>query len=263
MKKLLPLLGLLCLLATPALAQRGFQIGLRAIPQYTSIMNSDYPDSLENAFTVGAAGGIGFGYGFTNHFTLGANVLYSYQGQRFNYYYPRPGTDINGNPLPEAEVEREIFFKYIQVPVFAKFGTDFERKYAFYGMIGPQFGYMLDATDRNDDKRYVPEYDPYVETANYPDDPYERYERLDIQGMVAAGLDVKLRFNLRMNVQLRAAMSVLDIQDKDVTYTERRDGVVSEINYWEDRQNISSEARNLNVGLTIGFTYVFIPRFHY
>jgi hypothetical protein len=49
----------------------------------------------------------------------------------------------------------------------------------------------------------------------------------------------------------------------DVTYQERRDGKVSTVNFHEDRRGLSEASNNLNVGITLGFTYVFIPKFHY
>jgi hypothetical protein len=236
---------------------------LRVNPQWTQILNSSFADTLTKKMTFGVGVGASFGYGISNNMSIIAEGWYSSQGQHFTYTYPNPAYVVGSNVPSELTVTREIRMRYFKLPVFFKYGTNAERKYAIYGMLGPQFEYLMNMEDRNNDTRYVYAYDPYVETANFPQNAIDPYKRINLSVAGAFGLDVKLRFNLRMNLQVRADYGLLDIRDTEYTFTERRNGTDRTLNYWTDHQRITSPSKNLNVGLTLGFTYIFIPRFHY
>lgn len=254
---------MLALAGTTTYAQRGIQLGLRVNPQWTSILNGSFADTLTKKMTFGVGVGASVGYGFNDNMSLLVEGWYSSQGQHFTYEYPNPAF-VAGSDLPEERtVTREIRMRYLKIPVLFRYGTNTERKYAIYGMLGPQFEYLMNLEDRNNDPRYTYTTDPYVETANFPQEAIDPYNRINVSVVGAFGLDIKLRYNLRMNLQVRADYGLLDIRDTEYTYTERRNGVETELNYWEDHQKITSASNNLNVGLTLGFTYIFIPRFHY
>jgi Outer membrane protein beta-barrel domain len=260
------LLAVTCTTVTTGNAQRGIQVGLRVTPQLSMMPSGSYADSLDRTATGGVSGGISIGYGFNYRSSLILEALYSSQGQNFEYTYPNP-TFTAGSNLPEdIEVRRTVRMRYLKLPVMFKYGTDMERKYAIYGMLGPQFEYLFSVDDDNNDRReYTNE--PYLPSgeraAGFPWEDIDRYNRVNISVVGAFGLDVKLRFNLRMNLQVRADYGLLDVRKKDVEFNVNANGVDQTYNYWDDYLQHTDPIRNLNVGLTLGFTYIFIPRFHY
>jgi hypothetical protein len=240
-------------------AQRGIQLGLRAMPTSIWMLNQDDSDSsTEYRFTAGMSAGLMAGYGLNDNMSIVANFLYASTGQNLlTDVYTE--ADATTGDLREIEVKTERRLRYFQLPVFFKYSSNAERKVAVFGMLGPQLGILLSARDENNDRRYTPEFPPYSQVANFPE-PIDRYQRIDLQAVGAVGIDVKLRFNLKMNLQARFGYSLLDVENKDRTYDIRTNGVVQEVNYWgEDR----AVTRNLFGGLMLGFTYVFIPKFHY
>jgi hypothetical protein len=247
-------------------AQRGIQLGLRVIPQWTMMPSAGYADSLDRTATGGVQGGISIGYGFNYRASIVLEALYSSQGQNFEYTYPNPQFQPGLNVPEDITVRRTLRMRYLKFPVFFKFGTDMEKKYAIYGMLGPQFEYLMSVDDENNDRReYTNE--PFLptgeRTAGFPWNDIDRYNRFNVSVAGAFGLDVKLRFNLRMNLQVRADYGLLDVRNTDVAFRVNENGVDKTYNYWEDYLQHTDPIRNVNVGLALGFTYIFIPRFHY
>jgi len=270
MKRSALLIGLFIVSLTAATAQRGFQFGLRGMPQRTAILKGDYPDSVETVDSYGMAFGVAGGYGFSNNLSAYAEVWYSAQGQNLEYTFPNQRLDADGTPLPDNVVTTETRLRYVKVPLYLKYGMNADRKYSFHGILGPQFSFLVDGDFNVDDQRYlenpyIPNLDPRAELSGEPQDPEDvsnLYQQFDFGIMAGAGVDVKLRFNLRMNLQVRTDFSLLDQHNTDFSYDQRLNGVSESVDYWEG-QGYSDPARNWNVGLSIGFTYTFIPRFHY
>jgi len=262
MKKL-GLLALLLTLTVSVWAQRGWQIGLRAMPHTTWLLNQTDSDAGKDVFayktTWGMAAGLWAGYGINNHMTVGLNVFYSSQGQNHTYEVP----DAQGG---KDTVLNELRLRYVKIPLLFKLSTDAERKFSYYIEAGPQIGILASVNEENDNKNYVPF--PPVGVQYYDDYPtrYETFQPVVVSGVVGFGVDVKLRFNLRMNISARFEGSFHDVEKKSVTYTQMlTDGSANagvpttEYYYPQDR----AATFNLVGSLGIGFTYTFIPRFHY
>ena len=251
------------LIAAPAFAQKGWQLGVRAFPSLTWLLNSDDMDNTDYRITGGVSAGIAAGYGFNEHISLVSNVLYANVGQRMiteTYQEIDVDPETGEERTYDIDVEAERRLSYMQLPLMFKYTSNAERKFSFFGQLGPQLGVLVGANESTNDRRYQADFPPYSVTAGYPDDPIDSYNRLDLSAAAGIGLDIKLRFNIRMNIQLRAAYSVLDIENKDLQYNIRTNGIEETVNYWG---NDRATTNPLQAALGIGFSYIFIPRFHY
>lgn len=254
-------------------AQKGWQVGLRVTPLASWLLNSsdgELPeDSLTMKQTYGVAAGPAFGYSFNNYIGVMANILYSSQGQNHTFIANSLET---GAP---AEVLTELRLRYIKVPLLFKINTHAERKYVFAAEIGPQLSFLTSVDERDNDKRYRYPSPPYTYFTNFPK-RYNTFSVTNIGAVLGVGMDVKLRFNLKMNLQLRMDYTFNDAENKDAKFNVTENGITREVNYYEYvppiRPNYTqqrnylpnrSSSNNLTLGLTVGFTYVFIPNFHY
>lgn len=251
--------------AVSAVAQRGFQLGVRAIPQFTLQHNSNDFDNYDYILSGGVSGGLAFGYGFNDHISVVSNFLYGNVGQSWITDTYTEIDSLNGGEPREVDVRQDRRLGYLQIPVMFKYASNQEKKLSVFGMVGPQLDVLLKAEWEDNDRRYAPEIPPYAAVTGYPTEEIDRYNRVGLSAVAAVGLDIKLRFNLRMNIQARFAASLLDIEDKDVDFRIRQNGVETQENYWDYATGNTGRGvtRNLSAGLSIGFNYVFIPKFHY
>ncbi|MFW5658341.1 MAG: porin family protein [Bacteroidota bacterium] len=248
---------------TPVFGQKGWQVGVRAFPSLSFFLNSDDMDNTDYRLTGGVSAGVFGGYGFNEHISLVSNVLYANIGQRYiteTYQETAVDPETGESRTYDIDVEQERRLSYMQLPIMFKYSTNAERKFAFFGQLGPQLGYLIGANDYSNDRRFTPIIPPYSQEAGFPYEEIDRYERLQVSAAAGVGLDIKLRFNLRMNIQLRGVYGILDVEDKDVEYRLRTNGIEETVNFWgSDR----AATNPVQAALGIGFTYIFIPRFHY
>ena len=68
-----------------ATAQQGFSLSVKAAPQFSFLQNKDDNNNsnYKRKTTFNANFGIGGAYNFTNNLGIGADVLYSLQGQKY------------------------------------------------------------------------------------------------------------------------------------------------------------------------------------
>lgn len=264
---------------TTATAQVGWQLGLRVVPSKTWVLNgadsdiqSRWPDSLSRVGTYGVQFGLAYGYCFTKNLGAMGNLLYSTQGQHHTYVYDKLET---GGELRKVTVVNELRLRYIKLPFLFKYTTNSDRKVAFAAEAGPQISFLVSELERTSDKRYRFEQMPNYYITNFPE-RIHTLRRADFGAVLGVGADVKLRFNIKMNVQLRWDFGFVDVEKKDETFNLTVDGVTNEVKYYDFRppndpnytlhRDYSSNrgpANNMTLGLGIGFTYIFIPNFHY
>lgn len=254
-------------------AQKGWQVGLRVTPMATWLHNSTDAarpkDSLDYVQSYGVSAGLAFGYCFNNHIGVMANVLYSSEGQNHTYLLPTPA----GGKLDT--VLTELRLRYIKVPLLFKINTNAERKYVLAAEIGPQFSFMTSCDERDNGKRYQYPSPPYTYFTNMPN-RYSTFNIFNMGAVLGVGLDVKLRFNLKMNVQARMDYAFLNVENQDAKFDVTEKGITREVNYYNYTPNIHpnytqerayiqgrAASRPMTLGFSIGFTYVFIPNFHY
>jgi len=136
MKKILIAVSIVFFLF-PVKAQQGLHLGFKSGPQLTGMFNEqdfDNPDFRYKAVTLRSALGPTFNYHFSDAIGVGTELLFSFQGQKFenrdNFQFIRKVT-------------------YLKLPILVHFNSTGSVA-MFYGYLGPQFGFMLRASDELD-----------------------------------------------------------------------------------------------------------------
>lgn len=141
MKKILSILALILCINLTSFSQKGHELILGVGGSISSvwIMNQNFygEPELNYAPKMGYAGSLNLGYNFTENFSIGTEVQYSIQGQKYEDKQTMEGV--------KYDAARDITTTYLNIPLFFKyaFGTS-GTKFRF--MAGPQFGKLLDAT---------------------------------------------------------------------------------------------------------------------
>ena len=172
-----------------AMAQKGFNLSVKATPQFSFLQNSDDNDdsNIERKATFNTNFGIGAGYNFNDNMGIGADVLYSLQGQKY---------EVAG-----AEFEQKL--EYVKVPVFFTYNTDASKTTSFYGKIGPQVSFLTNAKMTAVDSK-----ETFVENK-------DRYEDVTIGGMANAGVQFRLSPNIFLQTGLNFDYDFSNAESKD------------------------------------------------
>jgi hypothetical protein len=176
MKKLVLIAAAFILMLPSAFAQKGLHAGLKVTPITTWMFNkdvSDAGDDLDYKTTFGYMFGATVNYHFTDGFGLGADFLYSSQGQNFTRF----GEDGGG-----------LKVKYLKIPVLIHFNTNSDEVVYFQGTFGPQFGVLLSAKN---------------EFAGLEIDVKDDFESLNIGLVLGFGLGFNVHENFKINAGLR------------------------------------------------------------
>ena len=169
-------------------AQKGFSVSVKGTPQFRFLENKD--DNNNNSYsrkaTFNANFGIGGAYNFTNKLGVGADVLYSLQGQRY--------TINNSNEFNQKN-------EYIKVPVYFSYNTNPSKKISFIGKLGPQVSFIT--TSKLDDK----------DGNEIIGDTKNRYKSTTFGGMALAGAQYKLNHNLYLSTAVRFDTDFTNAED--------------------------------------------------
>lgn len=258
-----------CIGIQPLVAQRGLAVGFRMTPLMTTMLNQTDSDAPDNVFkwtpTFGVCAGISIGYNFSNYFGIYAHGLYSNQGQH-NYFSFQNEND------QKIEVKNELRLRYFKFPLLLRFSTNAQKKYAFTAEIGPQLEWLHSVDERDFDPRYngnlPPKQNrPDYQTLNFPS--RERtFKELNYGIVFAPGLDIKLRYNMKVVAALRFDYTFNDVEDKNITYDFVRNGVNTVTPFYSEvtRANFGpnrAKSTNVTAGITIGLNYLFLKRINY
>lgn len=200
---------------TNANAQEGFNLGIRAIPQTTWMLNADDNDdaNYKRETTYGAAFGVGAGYNFAKNMGVNLDVLYSLQGQT--------STDKG--------VETQQRVNYIKVPLMFTYNTgiDSSKKIAFVGKLGPQLGIRTSSKILNANG------DAIVKDAN------DFYSTVTFGAVAGAGARFAIARNFTLDAGVRFDYEFTDAEDKDFVL------------YPKDR----ATTNNMTLGVELGLNY--------
>lgn len=189
-------LTMMTIATSRVMAQQGFNLSVKATPQFSFLQNSDDDDNsaIEKKATFNTNFGVGAGYNFTDNIGIGLDVLYSLQGQK---------TKVSG-----AEVNQKL--EYLKVPVYFTYNTDASKVVSFYGKIGPQLSFLTNAK---------------VETNGSDKDVKnkDKYEDVTFGGAAIAGVQFKLSQNFYLQTGLYFDYDFTNAEDKDFAgYTSGR-----------------------------------------
>ncbi|MBX3102208.1 MAG: PorT family protein [Bacteroidetes bacterium] len=254
---------LLLLCPLGSYAQKGLHLGIRIMPQYTQLRNADDASAPETAHsyqtTWGMTAGFSSMYALDNYWSFGTNLLYSSQGHTYTHSY-----DTGLGSMATATNEQRL--RYVKMPFLVKWNTDATQKLAFMVEGGLQPGLLISAEETRRNLRIEPAGPPYVTYNQYPDRK-DTYQAFQLWGVLGAGAEVKLRYNVKLNLSLRAEYGFLDAEDKSATYRRTVLGETTTQPFYSPRPDRPSFTDNrpsshwLTAGLNIGITYVFIPHF--
>lgn len=196
-------------------AQQGFSLSVKAVPQFTFLQNEDdnSASNYSQKATFNTGFGLGIGYNFTKNLGVGADLLYSLQGQRYTL------NNIKYNQKNE----------YVKIPVYFSFNSDASKMVSFKGQVGPQVSFLANSKLDDDDGNKI------------IDDTKNRYEDVTFGGMASAGAQYKLQKNLYLSTTVRF----------DYDFTNAEDDTYS--GYTSGRAKTYNSTIGLEVGLTYIF----------
>ena len=224
MKKLVVVVSACMLMAVGSKAQGRLEAGFRFNPQFTAILNKEDADAgnelnPETHFTARSFG-VGFMYNISNSIGLGADVLFSREGQAFSGYIT--GTSVNQEAYT-AVIDKQTFLNnelvlgdykalaelnYVKVPVMLSLGSDKSKKVFFSVLAGPQFNFLVNVAQEVNGKDL--EY-PYTNI-----EAKDLYKPVTYSGMLAIGGGLNVGPHLVLSARLRADYGFTDAEKKDV-----------------------------------------------
>jgi hypothetical protein len=197
MKNLL-LIATLAFLATGVMAQQGLHLGIKGAPQSTWMLNGDDMDDPNWLFenTVRASFGASFAYFFSDKVGLGIDLLYSAQGQKFEF----ETQGITGNGFTNLN--------YFKIPLLFHYHSNAESTALFYLNVGPQFSFLTSGQSQGTIQ--VPFVGDVVVNATNKDN----YESMNIGAVLALGAGFNITDFLMLTAGLRLDFAFSDAEDK-------------------------------------------------
>ena len=174
-------------------AQEGFSFSVKVTPQFTFLENRDDNNTsfIQRNATFHTNFGVGAGCNFTDYFGVGMDILYSWQGQRY---------EIDG-----IVVNQKI--NYIKIPVYCSINSDPQKDISFIGKIGPQLGILAHSKLTDKDGNDI--------TAN----TNFRYKDVTFGGMMNAGMQCRIASGMYASTGVRFDYDFTNADlDKSVYY---------------------------------------------
>ena len=170
-------------------AQKGFQIGVEGTPQLSYLINkADIDSKLYNTkHAVNGSFGISSQIGFTENIGLGVNVLYSFQGDKYEW----------------KDVERYKQLQYIKVPIMLTLNFPFGSNMMFFGKVGPQIDFLTDAKLLNKSGDVI--------RSNYR----SGFQDYGLSAVLSAGVGYNITSNLCIDIAVRYDAGLTNAEDED------------------------------------------------
>ena len=172
-------------------AQKGFNLSVKATPQFSFLLNKDDNDNnlYNSKATFNTNFGIGAGYNFTKNIGVAIDGLYSMQGQKYE--------------LSGEEYNQKV--NYVKVPVYFTYNTNPQKSISFSGKIGPQVSFLTTSKLTNDDGK------------DLVGDTNDRYEKATFGGAAEAGIQLRMDRNLFLTAGVKFDVDFTNAEDKDYT----------------------------------------------
>ena len=172
-------------------AQKGFNLSVKATPQFSFLLNKDDNDNnlYNSKATFNTNFGIGAGYNFTKNIGVAIDGLYSMQGQKYE--------------LSGEEYNQKV--NYVKVPVYFTYNTNPQKSISFSGKIGPQVSFLTTSKLTNDDGK------------DLVGDTNDRYEKATFGGAAEAGIQLRMDRNLFLTAGVKFDVDFTNAEDKDFT----------------------------------------------
>lgn len=226
-----------------SVAQEGLKLGGFFLPQGSVLLNQTDQDLSEDINKTeilgGVAAGLIIGYNFNDNFGIRGNIMYSQEGGRY--------TEKRDELFRNEYVTR---LEYVKIPVMVGYNADpFNNKVLLSLYAGPQISFLSRGLSYNDN----PAFDPGVPDnfSNFPG-TFSTYDDIRYSIVGDFGVDIYLTPDAVMNLHLRMDYSLIDVEDKEVSYQQTVAGSTSTVPFWPSSR---AETNSLNAGLLIGITY--------
>lgn len=189
--------------AAGLMAQQGLHVGLKGAPQSTWMFNGDDSDDADWLFvpTFRASFGASFAYFFSDKIGLGVDLIYSAQGQKFEYDFV---STVQGQQFEFLGVDAFTKLSYFKIPVLFHYHSNAESIALFYLNVGPQFSILTSGQTQTT----LP---LFGETSLTNSD---NYESLNIGAVLALGVGFNLTDFLMLTTGLRFDFTFSDAEDK-------------------------------------------------
>jgi outer membrane protein W len=170
-------------------AQKGFNLSVKATPEFSFLLNKDDNDNdlYNSKVTFNTNFGLGAGYNFTKNIGVAIDGLYSLQGQKY---------ELSGN-----EYNQKV--NYIKVPVYFTYNSKPAKFILFSGKIGPQVSFLSTSKLTNNDGK------------DLVDDTNDRYEKSTFGGAAEAGIQLRMDRNLFLTAGVRFDADFTNAEDKE------------------------------------------------
>ena len=182
-------LMIMMVMTTNVNAQKGFNLSVKATPEFSFLLNNDDHDNhlYDSKATFNTNFGIGAGYNFTKNIGVAIDGLYSMQGQKY---------ELSGD-----EYNQKV--NYIKVPVYFTYNSNPVKVISFSGKIGPQVSFLSTSKLTNNDGK------------DLADDTNNHYEKATFGGAAEAGIQIKLQRDLFLTTGVRFDVDFTNAEDKD------------------------------------------------
>lgn len=210
-------------------AQKGLQVGFEANPQFSYLVSQDDMDSKlfqeKNAFN--GHFGISGQYGFTEKMGIGLNVLYAFQGDKYDW----------------KNVERLKSLQYIKIPLMFTLSLPIGDHMMFVGKVGPQISFLTDARLFDKDKDII--------KTNYTG----AFTSYDFGGVLSAGIAHKFNDQVSIDGAVRYDTGFTNVEDSDYSLNihDPYDLVTP-----SPASSPRGSTYNMTIGLTFGLRYTFL-----
>ncbi len=231
MKKLVLIAAALVLMLPAAFAQKGLHAGLKVTPSSVWMFNSSDSDEggrFDFVSTWGYSVGGSFNYHFTDGFGVGADVLYSNQGQKFE----------------SLGLEGKRSLKYLKLPILLHFNTNSDAVAYFQGQLGVQFGFLTGSSLLNADG------DESALVGSVIAAPKDAYNSMNLGFVFGFGAGFNVHENFKIHAGFRFDGSPFDAENKDYE--------ALGLPFWNASPGGADRAKTRNVtgGIELGFIYV-------
>ena len=210
-------------------AQEGFQVGVQGAPQLSYLVNVDDNDSdlYKTLNAVTGSFGLTSQYGFTENVGIGLDVLYSFQGDKYEW----------------KSIERYKNLQYIKVPIMLTVSVPFGSDMMFLGKIGPQIDFLTDAKLLDKDGDAI------------KSDYSAAFEDYGLSAMISAGFGYMINDNVSIDLALRYDIGLTDAENKDYQMN-----IHNPFDMTTPAPASSPRAmtHNMTLGLQVGVRYLFL-----
>jgi hypothetical protein len=186
-----------------AQGRQPLELGVRALPQLTWLVNQTDQDSdfFEIQPHFGYSAGLSFGQQLGKWTAFEMQVLYSAFGQRADL------SVLDTAGVAVGTIPQALDFTYLSVPFMFHVRPQSEGRLRFSGLLGLQTHVLMGVTASLDGREI-----PIEEQGTIP--ILERFAKGGLSLVSAAGLELELSDRLRLSAHVRNDFSLLDVEDR-------------------------------------------------